>query len=989
MSQYTINIGALPNDGTGDPLRTAFNETNLNFDQVFAAGPVLSNIQIANNSILTTNTNGNLVLVPNGIGIVQANASIVPNMANIRNLGSSTQRWATVYTQYLNVSAGTSVNGNLTVDGNLIVMGNVINMGNIVTDTLTIQLANTANSANSANGAGITVGLNDNIATMLYNSASNVWAMNIGLDTPNLVVNNISSDDSTFVTVQDGLDVQGDLTADTIGATGNITGAYFIGNGSQLTGITSYANANVVAYANAGWAGNIIPATSNTYSLGNATNQWNDLYVSNATIYMNNVPISLTAGNVLTVNGTDVVTTSNGVSNIGNLLIQGTSISIVPGAPNTGIDISPNGESWAYLQLPHDATANASDTRLHNDAGNIEFGTGQFSTSGPGYTWTLNNDGTMTFPGTPRIDTDANNFEVQAAEAINFEANTVVNIYTDTSGTTKQWQFGDSGDLSVPGDVQFADGSFITDNLEATGDFGISTAANVGFMIDTNEAAHTWTFNTTGNLNLPTNGSINFDAGGIVQAVDEDFAIRVQDADDDGFAVLQQVDDGSSTVLGLTQLRRDQFLVEFAGGAAPQFRFSENGEMQLPGNVRWDNYADQSLYAVADNNSAGTVELKTISYAGDTLGSNVRVTQSNATISTSNALYTWLFDNTGNLTLPAGGFLDVGGGIVARTGASPAPYLSGFSSLSTAGASGNISASGNLVATANVLGNNATFTTAVTARNLNADGGNISLNPDFGLIFTQSNAVITANTQSWTFDEIGNLTIPNSILGTNSGNPIVIDAGGATGGYSYVSVPSFTDGGEQLVIKNDYSSSLGIRFETETGNFSLLGNNLSFTDSTTQNTAYPGSASALTLSGNISGGNILGNGASMTGVATKTTGTWTVISGTNTYSFTVPANGVYQLWVEGNIANGIIAYNATVSVTNTNVPVIGQQFAWNYEGPGTPLLFTSIPAQIIGTAGAISNAAPSVGTTTNTFDFGINNSSGGNVTVNYGYTKIS
>jgi len=51
-------------------------------------------------------------------------------------------------------------------------------------------------------------------------------------------------------------------------------------------------------------------------------------------------------------------------------------------------------------------------------------------------------------------------------------------------------------------------------------------------------------------------------------------------------------------------------------------------------------------------------------------------------------------------------------------------------------------------------------------------------------------------------------------------------------------------------------------------------------------------------------------------------------------------------------------------------------------------MFTSIPAQIIGTAGAISNAAPAVANT-NVFTFGINNTSGGNVTVNYGYTKIS
>ena len=38
MSQEIINIGALPNDGEGDPLRTAFQKINNNFTQVFQAG---------------------------------------------------------------------------------------------------------------------------------------------------------------------------------------------------------------------------------------------------------------------------------------------------------------------------------------------------------------------------------------------------------------------------------------------------------------------------------------------------------------------------------------------------------------------------------------------------------------------------------------------------------------------------------------------------------------------------------------------------------------------------------------------------------------------------------------------------------------------------------------------------------------------------------------------------------------------------------------
>ena len=87
MTQYVINIGAIPNDGTGDPLRTAFNEVNLNFNQVWATGLVGSNIAIDNNTILTTNTNGNLILNPNGIGSIQANAHVVPDQNRIRNLG--------------------------------------------------------------------------------------------------------------------------------------------------------------------------------------------------------------------------------------------------------------------------------------------------------------------------------------------------------------------------------------------------------------------------------------------------------------------------------------------------------------------------------------------------------------------------------------------------------------------------------------------------------------------------------------------------------------------------------------------------------------------------------------------------------------------------------------------------------------------------------------------------------------------------------------
>jgi hypothetical protein len=117
-------------------------------------------------------------------------------------------------------------------------------------------------------------------------------------------------------------------------------------------------------------------------------------------------------------------------------------------------------------------------------------------------------------------------------------------------------------------------------------------------------------------------------------------------------------------------------------------------------------------------------------------------------------------------------------------------------------------------------------------------------------------------------------------------------------------------------------------------------------------------------------------------------GSWTVTTGTNTYSFTVPMDGTYVMWVKGNIPNGIIIWNATLSISNNNVPAIGYQYAWNYTGGGTPISLTSIPNQIKGTVGTISTDATYVGTTSNRFDFGISNTSGASQTVYYGYTRV-
>jgi hypothetical protein len=54
--------------------------------------------------------------------------------------------------------------------------------------------------------------------------------------------------------------------------------------------------------------GNIIPSANTVYSLGNITHQWKSLFVSNSTIYVGGVPLSIDATGNLTVNGNIIPT---------------------------------------------------------------------------------------------------------------------------------------------------------------------------------------------------------------------------------------------------------------------------------------------------------------------------------------------------------------------------------------------------------------------------------------------------------------------------------------------------------------------------------------------------------------------------------------------------------------------------------------------------------------------------------------------------------
>lgn len=85
--------------------------------------------------------------------------------------------------------------------------------------------------------------------------------------------------------------------------------------------ISSAGTANVVSVGSTivTVAANINPSANVTYSLGNTTNRWQDLWLSNSSIYLGNVTLAATATQ-LTVGGVPVVTsTGNAISAAGNI----------------------------------------------------------------------------------------------------------------------------------------------------------------------------------------------------------------------------------------------------------------------------------------------------------------------------------------------------------------------------------------------------------------------------------------------------------------------------------------------------------------------------------------------------------------------------------------------------------------------------------------------------------------------------------------------
>ena len=243
MSQQVINVGTVPNDGLGDPLRTAFIKTNNNFSQLFSIPqtnppPTLTGTigdfagmyaydstyfyycfanYTGNSTIwgqVTQAGNVSVTAINNG----NSNVKIVGTGANATVSIGGTSNIAVFATTGVYLSGVVSASGNVT-GGNILTGGLISATGNITGDYI-------LGNGSQLTGLPATYG-NSNVTSLLAALGSN-----------------------------------------TISTTGNITSGYLFGNASQLTGLPqSYSNSNVSSFLSA-FGSNTI-STTGTITAGN------------------------------------------------------------------------------------------------------------------------------------------------------------------------------------------------------------------------------------------------------------------------------------------------------------------------------------------------------------------------------------------------------------------------------------------------------------------------------------------------------------------------------------------------------------------------------------------------------------------------------------------------------------------------------------------------------------------------------------------------
>ena len=395
MTQQIIQVGTAPNDGQGDPIRTAFIKCNNNFTQLYERAQVsppptligslgdlagmyaydssyfyycfanyngstaiwaelapignISATQILNgtSSIVIANPNGNATVGINGTSNVAVFTSTGANITGyLTASGNVTGNYILGNGSQLTGLPATYSDSNVTSLLSTFGSNTISTTGNITSGYFFgngSQLTGIASSYGNADVAAYLPTYTGNLSADIISSTGNITGANINAvgrlsatgnvqanylkaATDVIVGGNISTTNLTGTGVSVTANITGGnlITNGIISATGNIAGNYFVGNGSQLTGLSgTYSNSNVSSFLSA-FGSNTI-STTGTITSGNITG--GNILTGGAISSSGTITAASIVGGVITGTSTSVTGSQTAASTIGGV-ITGSSTSV-------------------------------------------------------------------------------------------------------------------------------------------------------------------------------------------------------------------------------------------------------------------------------------------------------------------------------------------------------------------------------------------------------------------------------------------------------------------------------------------------------------------------------------------------------------------------------------------------------------------------------------------------------------------------------------
>jgi hypothetical protein len=317
MAKQTIGIGSSANDGTGDPLRTAFDKINDNFDELYGttaeandliedATPQLGgDLDVNGRRITSARTNEDIVLLPAGTGGVLASAirlagtTISSDDSSLITIGEAFQ-----------VNGATNIDGAVTATSTVAVTGALTGTSGAFSTTLAVTGATTLTGALTVNNSVTATSLTTN------DIASNGSNADITLDTAGTGDINLTAGADINIPANIGLTFGNDAEK----IEGDGTDLTIAGNNINLTAV-----ADIVVPANVGitfGTGEKIEGDSTdlTVTSGGAIN----LTATTDVVVPANVGVTFGTGEKIEGDNTNLTVTSGGLCTItatGNTVI--------------------------------------------------------------------------------------------------------------------------------------------------------------------------------------------------------------------------------------------------------------------------------------------------------------------------------------------------------------------------------------------------------------------------------------------------------------------------------------------------------------------------------------------------------------------------------------------------------------------------------------------------------------------------------------------